>query len=529
MAGKRFGGFEEAHGARAASAAGTREAAQAAVACIKGGGNAVDAAIAGSAVLAVMLPNANSIGGDLLALVKLGGKPVVAVNATGAAPKRASIEAYKKLGHDFVPESGGLAVQGPGLVAGWQVLHERWGTKPLAELLAPAIALARGGFPAGWRVAEAARKHLGDYVDLPGWKSVFAPAGISIKEGESFRQPALARTLATIAEKGPRAFYEGPIARDIVRAVQKAGGFLAEDDLVGIKAEISPALSTRYRGLEIASQPPITQGVVLLRALGLLQQLAPEPRQMSRAAVAVASARALRRAFDERLAILHDGPQARTQAEEILAGRAEMLGLPRFEFAAAADNTTKLSVIDGNGDGVALIQSVYAELGSGVVGEETGVLMNNRMIAFFLDPSRANHLVPGRRTMHTLHTFMAADERGLKWIGGSPGGDNQPQVNLQVLTRILDLGEAPGEAVAAPRWSLVPGTKPKDIAQQSPGIECETGVPEETRQAFIAAGFAVEEKPNLRAGSSKIVGRGLTPGPLGAYADWRREADVAAG
>ena len=250
---------------------------------------------------------------------------------------------------------------------------------------------------------------------------------------------------------------------------------------------------------------------------------------MSRPAFAVASARALRRALDERLAILRDGPESRAQAEAILAGHAEALGLPRFEFAAAADNTTKLSVMDGDGNGVAMIQSVYAELGSGVVGEETGVLLNNRMIAFFLDASRANHLAPGRRTMHTLHTFMASDGEGLRWIGGSPGGDNQPQVNLQVLTRILDLEEPPGEAVAAPRWSIVPGTKPKDIAKQSPGIECERGVPDEVRQAFVAAGFPVTQKPNLRAGSSKIVGRGLNPGPLGAFADWRREGDVAAG
>ena len=529
MAGKRFGGFEQAHGARVASAAGTREAAEAAVACVKAGGNVVDAAIAGSAVLAVMLPNANSIGGDLLALVKIAGKPVTAVNATGAAPKRASIEAYKALGHRFVPEFGGLAVQGPGLVAGWQALHERWATRPLAELLAPAIALARDGFPAGWRVAAAAGKHVNDYSALPGWKSAFAPNGMAIKEGEKFRQPALARTLTAIAERGPRAFYEGPIARDIASTVQKAGGFLAEDDLVDIKAEVSPALTARYRGIEIASQPPITQGVVLLRALGLLQELAPEPRRMSRTAFAVASARALRRAFDERLAILRDGPEARAQAEEILAGRAEALGLPRFEFAAAADNTTKLSVMDADGNGVAVIQSVYAELGSGVVGEETGVLMNNRMIAFFLDPARANHLAPGRRTMHTLHTFMASDASGLRCIGGSPGGDNQPQVNLQVLTRILDFAEPPGDAVAAPRWSLVPGTKPKDIAKQSPGIECEKGVSSEVHRAFAAAGFPVAEKPSLRAGSSKIVGRGLTPGPLAAFADWRREGDVAAG
>jgi gamma-glutamyltranspeptidase/glutathione hydrolase len=529
MAGKRSNGAEAAYGERAASAAGTREAAEAAVACLKAGGNVVDAAIAGSAVLAVMIPNATSIGGDLLALVKIGGKPILAVNATGAAPRRATIEAYKALGHQFVPEFGGLAVQGPGLVAGWQTLHERWGSKPLAELLAPAIALARDGFPAGWRVSAASAKHAHEFSDLPGWKGVFAPGGAPLKEGAPFRQPALARTLTTIAEKGPRAFYEGPIARDIAHAVQQAGGFLAEDDLAAIKAEVLPVLTTRYRGLEIASQPPITQGVVLLRALKLLEELAPEPKRMAPEKFWAAAARALRRAFDERLAILRDGPEAHAQAEAIIAGKSQSLGLPRFEFAGTADNTSKVSIMDDKGNGVALIQSVYAELGSGVVGEESGVLLNNRMIAFFLDPARANHLAPGRRTMHTLHTFMAADADGLKWIGGSPGGDNQPQVNLQVLARILDLGEAPEAAVAAPRWALVPGTKPRDIAKQKPGVECEPGVPREVRDAFAAAALPATEKPDLRAGSSKIVGRDAKPGRLGAFADWRREGDVAAG
>jgi gamma-glutamyltranspeptidase/glutathione hydrolase len=111
-------------------------------------------------------------------------------------------------------------------------------------------------------------------------------------------------------------------------------------------------------------------------------------------------------------------------------------------------------VIDAEGNGVTIIQSVYAELGSGVVGVESGVLLNNRLIGFFLDPERANALAPGRRTMHTLHNFMALDARGLRWVGGSPGGDNQPQVNLQVLARLLDFGEAPSAAIGAPRWSL---------------------------------------------------------------------------
>ena len=184
--------------------------------------------------------------------------------------------------------------------------------------------------------------------------------------------------------------------------------------------------------------------------------------------------------------------------------------------------------MDRDGNGIACIQSVFGEFGSGVVAEETGVLLNNRMIAFFLDPARANALAPGRRTMHTLHSFMASDENGLKWIGGSPGGDNQPQVNLQVLARLIDFEMAPEEAVAAPRWSIVPGTKPRDIARQAPGIECEEGISDEIKQACTSAGFAPRDNPTHRSGSSKIVGRGLERGPIAAFADWRREGNVAA-
>jgi gamma-glutamyltranspeptidase / glutathione hydrolase len=528
MSSKRFSGAEAAYGGRAASAAGTKRAAEIAIQCLRDGGNVVDAAIAGSAVLTVMLPNANSIGGDLLALVKVGGVPILAINATGAAPRRASIATYRALGHEFVPETGGLAVQGPGLVAGWQALHDRWGSRPLVELLAPAVALARDGFPMGWRIPAGASRQFDKFAVIPGWKPLFAASGTPVSEGDIFRQPALARTLQTIAERGPRAFYEGPIARDIANAVQKAGGFLAEEDLASIKAEVLPVLTTRYRGLEIATQPPITQGVILLRALRLLQESAPEPRRLGAGEFWALAARALRRAFDERLAILTDGPQSRAQAEAIVEGRAESLRLPRFEFAGTADNTTKISIMDRDGNGVACIQSVFGEFGSGVVAEETGVLLNNRMIAFFLDPARANALVPGRRTMHTLHSFMATDENGLKWIGGSPGGDNQPQVNLQVLAQLIDFEIAPEEAVAAPRWSIMPGTKPRDIAKQAPGIECEKGVSEEIKRAFASAGFAPRENPTHRSGSSKIVGRGLERGPVGAFADWRREGNVAA-
>jgi gamma-glutamyltranspeptidase len=530
MDGRRDGKVDEAFGERYAVTSGCAEASRAAADCLAAGGNVVDAALAASAVSCVVLPNATSIGGDLFALVKLGDAAgIVALNATGAAPARASIDAYRKLGHRFVPERGGLAVQGPGLVAGWQTLHERWGSKPMAELLAPAIDLARNGCAVGRRLAGAIAGHRDELSGLPGWADIFAPGGHPLGRGDRLVQANLATTLSRIAAGGARAFYEGPVARDIARSVAASGGFLDEADLATIRAEIQPPLTARYRDLEIHTQPPISQGLVLLRALRLLAAASPEPRRLAPAEFWAQAARSLDKAFDERLALMGDGAWARDAAQAIVDGRAAEFRLPRFEDAQAADNTSALSVMDAAGNGVAIIQSVYAELGSGVVGVESGVLLNNRLIGFFLDPERANALAPRRRTMHTLHSFMALDAKGLRWVGGSPGGDNQPQVNLQVLARLLDLGETPVAAIDAPRWSLAPGTKPQELAA-APGrvAETEKGVSAEIRDGLARAGFTVRETDKL-SGSSKIVGRGPQKGTLGAWADWRREGAAAAG
>jgi gamma-glutamyltranspeptidase/glutathione hydrolase len=152
------------------------------------------------------------------------------------------------------------------------------------------------------------------------------------------------------------------------------------------------------------------------------------------------------------------------------------------------------------------------------------------MLGFFLDPAHPNALAPRRRTMHTLHCFVAEDADGLRWVGGSPGADQQPQVNLQVLARLVDLGMAPADAVAAPRWAVTPGTREADIAAgRGDGAECEAGVAAAVREGLAAAGFTPAVRPDYRAGSSKIVGRGRRKGELGAWACWRREGAVAAG
>lgn len=518
-----------ATGEQYAVSAGCREAASAALECLESGGNVVDAAIAGSAVLCVVLPHAVTIGGDLFALVKLRGQPMAAVNASGAAPCAASIENFTARGLMLVPLIGPLSIQTPGLVAGWQALADRWASRPMAELLAPAIFHARGGFDIGERLARCIGAAKEASWDIPGWREVFAPQGRCLGAGERFSQPELARTLERIAAGGAAAFYAGPVARDMARSVQEAGGVMTEEDLRGVRAVEARPLSVEYGGLEVCTQPPISQGAILLRALGILHRRVPDARALSEGKLWTHAARALRTAFRERLALLGDDGDSFEKAVEMIAGRAMPAALTARAAAHAGRETTTLSIIDAHGNAVSVIQSVFADLGSGVIARDCGVLFNNRLSAFFLDPSHPNHLAPGRRTMHTLHSFIASDAQGPVWAGGSPGGDNQPQVNLQVLVRLVGRGEEPAAAVEAPRWAVQPGTAPSELAAAAgEHTLCEPLLPRETIEALGAAGLDPVLAPAASIGSAKVVGRVAGRKAVGAWSDRRRDGAALA-
>ena len=511
-------------GGRAAAAAGTKLASEAARDVLTSGGNVTDAAIAASAVLCVVLPHAVAIGGDLFALVRRArdGR-ISAVNATGSAPAAADIAAFHALGHRHIPLIGPLSIQPPGLVAGWQALGDRWGSQNLARLLAPAIELAQHGFPAGERLARFSADLLDELRPIAGWADCFAPGGAPPIAGATVRQERLAATLRRIATEGAAGFYTGPVAQDLVRTVRDAGGLMALEDLERVTAEVAEPLSTTIRGLLVHTQPPVSQGVVLLRALGLIDRFfGSRPTQEALWPVVAA---ALRQAFAERLALLGDGGDRRRAAEAMLRGD---LTPPQPVPAQKHDGreTTTLVVTDRAGNTAALIQSVFADFGSGVVGRDSGVLLNNRLSALFLDPFHPNGLRPGRRTMHTLHNFIAVDAEGkVRFAGGSPGGDNQPQVNLEFLLRVALLGETPAEAVAAPRFAVWPGTTPTDAGHGvATVVKCEPAMPGRVRRAFAEAGFAVAEDASI--GSLKLVGE--TPDGLTAWADTRREGAVAA-
>ena len=515
-----------ATGSRYAVTSGCRDASATAAAILHDGGNIVDAAIAGSAVQCVTSPHLVSIGGDLLCVVKFAHEPqVLALNAVGVAPQAANIAAYKRLGHSLVPLRGPLSVQTPGLVAGWDALHRRWASRPLAALLEPAAQLARNGFQVGSRLARLAVDHANDCKPLHGWSDAFLVSGRFPKIGELLRQERLANALDKIRSEGADAFYRGPIGRDIVQTLRKTGGLLELADLEELKVVFAPALTVAFAGMTVATQPPVSQGVVLLRALALTEQEMGTGHVFEEVALWPAAARAFARAFAERLALLGDGIDSRSRAEAMLAGRADATE-PIPMHAQAGRETTTLSIIDGQGNAIALINSVFGDFGSGIVTDEYGVLLNNRATSFFLDPRHPNALGPRKSAMHTLHSVLVSDDTGVRMAGGSPGGDQQPQVNLQVLARVLMRNEPLPAAVAAPRWDVYPGTHPHHLAtRRSTVVRCEPGIGRDVREAFGGSGFPTETVSEV--GSAKWVARSQS-NDLIAAADRRRDGAVAA-
>ena len=519
--------FCKSVGSRFAVASGCRYATEAAAGVLTQGGNVIDAAIASSAVLCVTLPHSVSIGGDLFALVKTrDNSEVAALNSTGAAPRRAYISEYRARGHTFVPVQGPLSIQPPGLVAGWQALSERWASWPLAKLLEPATALARGGFAIGARLARLSNELAPIYSAQQGWANTYLIGGTPIPEGGILKQERLATTLSNIAREGAQSFYRGKIADDIVRSVARAGGIIEKEDLERVMPEMTRALTIRIGDLSVATQPPISQGAVLLRALRLISEQLGEDIGDIRALWPHA-ARALQTSFAERLSLLGDHPNSFELAEAMINGR---LQSPQTvpHLAHSGTETTTISVIDGDSNAVSLILSIFADFGSGVVTDETGILLNNRLSGFFLDDRHPNGLRPGKRTMHTLHSVMVCDDDGTILAGGSPGGDAQPQVNLQVLSRVLFRHEDIARAVGEPRWMLSPVTAPSDLKTGSePTIRCEPDLSAETRQAFEEAGFRTEIMSRADIGSAKWVMRDRE-GQLIAACDTRRDAAVIA-
>lgn len=472
----------EAEGRQGVVAADHVLASQIGVDVLKAGGDAVDAAVATALALGVVNPQSSGIGGGGFAVVwRAKERRAYALDFREVAPAAATPDTFTRKG--LAPDAsrfGGLAVAVPGEVAGLAELHRRWGTRKWAEVIAPAADLAERGFPCG--------EELSSVFDRMG--STLATAmhldallrredGTLPRVGETVLLPRLARTLRAIEQGGPRAFYEGPIAEALVKAVRAAGGRLSADDLKAYKPKARKPLRGSFRGRTIYTMPPPSSGgVALLQVLGMLEALKDLPREATDGQRVGLTIEAVKHAFADRAHWLGDPAFTRVPLDDLLDGKAlrakaaALDHLRRLEPAAygviapppSDSGTSHLSVIDAAGNAVALTTTINTPFGSLVASGDTGVILNNQMDDFTTRPgqpnsfglmqSERNAVAPGKRPLSSMTPTIVIEgsrQRPALVLGGS-GGPRIITGTLQVLLNVLDHEQSPGPAVAAPRY-----------------------------------------------------------------------------
>ena len=447
---------------------------------LRRGGNAVDAAVAAGLTAAVVMPEMCGLGGDLFAIVHAPQhRHPMTVLGSGVAPRSATLEQMRRHGDASptgvkMPFRGPLSVAVPGMVHAFGALLARFGSKPLAELAEPAIAYA-DGFP----LTPLGAHFIATSADLlrqyPASAAVFLPGGEVPKAGAILRQPDLARTLRTLAAQGTQAFYSGDIAGRIGAFMAANGGELSADDLAQHGTGFRQPIRTTYRGHTVSQTGLPTQGMILIEALNIAEQIDGEALARGDSAAIHLLAEAIKLAYADRLGYAVDPAFGFTPLETLLS---KEWGAKRFaaidpDRAAttvpagemADGDTTYFCVADGQGMMVSLIQSVSSNFGSGMVAGDTGIVLNNRAgRGFSLEDGHPNIFAPGKKTLHTLNCYSVADASGAPvLVGGTPGGDGQPQWNLQTLIALIDGGLDVQAAIEAPRWTVWPGTDPSTL------------------------------------------------------------------
>ena len=434
---------------------------------LRAGGSAVDAAIAASAVLAVVYPHMTSAGGDAFWLVYgARDKRVQFLGAGGRAARAADIAWFRERGLGEIPLKGVLpaTVTTPGAVDGWCQAHAEHGRLTLERDLAAAVEYARDGFPVSARLARWTAAAAADLAASPDAARIFLPDGRPPAPGHRLRNPDLARTFARVGEAGRAGFYEGETAAELARYARAHGGFFDERDLAAQRAEWGEALTGTYRGVTIHETPPPTQGLSVLQMLGLIEPwdlgrldyLGPDHVHLLVQAKMIAYHDRDRVLADPRFV---DVPVERLLSPAHLAERrrlidpARAIGWDRVpSWGSLAGDTVYVAAVDGEGNAASLIQSVYGVYGAAVVAGRTGVVLQNRGAYFSLDPAHPNRLEPGKVPLHTLIASLAFKGDRLWQVLGCMGADGQPQIHLQAYTAMIDWGLDAQAAVDAPRW-----------------------------------------------------------------------------
>ena len=457
------------------------------------GGNAADACVAMDAVLHVTEPTSTGLGGDAFALFfdAVTGE-VSAINASGRAPRGLTLDRLVSAGPAAPPPSSGLWVTVPGCCAGWVDIAARRGTLPLAALLAPAIELADGGFPVGRVTAAVWERGLSQLQS-----DALTISGRAPRAGETFRNPALARTLRRISADGAAGFYEGPTAHAIVDAVRAAGGVITAEDLGAHRSTWDAPVSMAYRGARLWQCPPNAQGIAALLALGVLDgftALALDDPERWHLAI-----EAMRVAFADARWWVADPEAVHAPLDALLSPEyaAERRKLVRPERAtldakrgAPSDRggTVYHCAVDAAGNGCSMASSHFMGFGTGVVPDGCGFVLHNRALGFSLDPAHPNVVAPGKRPYHTVTPGMLTRADGTLWGPlGVMGGFMQPQGQLQLVTSLVDDALDPQAAIDRPRFCI-------DSGEAGGVVQLEEGVPDQVVAGLRSRGH------ELRAG-----------------------------
>ncbi|MGD0639501.1 MAG: gamma-glutamyltransferase [Roseiarcus sp.] len=484
---------------RAAVAAPHRLAAEAGRDVLLQGGNAIEAMVAMAAAIAVVYPHMNALGGDGFWLIRERGGRVRALEACGYAGESATIANYRA--HEFaaIPARGAMAaLTVPGAVGGWMAALDLskalGGRLPLDMLLAPAERHARAGYPVSASETRFDPTSDAALIAAPGFAESFLIDGKPAKAGAMRRSPRLADTLAQLAHAGLADFYRGDVAREIAADLERIGAPVTRGDLKRFQAAWREPLSLRVDGATLYNTPAPTQGLASLMLLGLYERLGV--RDLDGFAYAHALIEAAKRALTIRndacvdfAYATHDFAallSARTLDRE--ASRIDMTRVAPWPLPPDKGDTVWMGAVDGDGLAVSYIQSAYWEFGSGCVLARTGVVMQNRGLAFSLDPKARNPLTPGRRPFHTLNPPLAVFDDGRVLAYGAMGGDGQPQFQAQVFTRIA-AGRSLAEALSAPRFLFG-----RSWGAGSASVKLEQGYDDAVAVALARAGHEIERR-----------------------------------
>jgi gamma-glutamyltranspeptidase/glutathione hydrolase len=508
-------------------------AAQAGANVLAHGGNAVDAAIATNAVMGVVEPMMNGIGGDLFAIVydAKSGK-LYGLNASGWAPAGLSVEFLKSKGIAKMPQKGIQSVTVPGAVDGWAKLIARFGTKKFAELLAPAIYYSREGFP----VPEWDAAYWADEVDLlkqdKNAAATYLPGGQAPGVGEIFRNPDLAHSLEAIASGGRDAYYRGESAKSIVALSGRLGGTMTPEDLADYSSEWVEPISTTYHGWTVYEIPPNGQGIAALEMLNIMEQfsLGQFGHNSTDALHAMIEAKKLAYADMYRYVADPKFSQVPVQgmlSKEYAARRAKLVDmakancdvLPGEPPLATGGDTTYLTVTDSDGNMVSLIQSNYSGFGSGLVADGTGFALQNRGGLFSLDPNSPNKLAGHKRPLHTIIPgFMSNGQERIAF--GIMGGFNQAQAHAQFVSNVVDFGMNIQEALEAARFSK--------YTFAGCDVYLEDRVPLAVRDGLAARGHKIDLHGAYSAvmGGGQAVQRDISSGVNYGASDPRKDGEA---